>query len=109
MATQVAFQKLTIEELTMEFDMLSRMASGESVVTATVLCAVYSGEDSLASSMIDGDPSISNNIVSQRVKGGIAGVIYLVSCSVRTTSNNIYVNEAKLAVLTTTAVAPPIS
>lgn len=109
MATQTLQQKLTVEELTLEFDMLSRLANGESVVGAVVSSSVYSGVDPLPSAMIDGAPTISNNVVSQQVKGGLPGVIYTISCSVRTSNNNVLVNEAKLAVLTTTAATPPIS
>jgi hypothetical protein len=109
MATQVLQQKLTVEELTLEFDMLSRLAIGESVVGAIVTSSVYSGVDANPATMIDGSPSIANNVVSQQVRGGLPGVIYTISCSVRTSNNNVLVNEAKLAILTTSAPVPPIS
>lgn len=108
MATQTYPSKMSVEDVTMDFDMLSRCKVGEFVVTATVVCGVYSGVDPSASAMISGVPSIANNVVSQKVKGGVPGNIYLVSCSVRTSDDNVYVNEAKLAVLTTSAPVPPV-
>jgi len=109
MAIQTFGSKLVSEEVSMEFDMLSRLKVGESVVTAIVTSSTYSGEDGSPSLMIDGEPTISNNVVTQRVKGGTAGCIYVISCSIRTSNNNVLINEAKLAVLTTQAVMPPVS
>lgn len=106
MATQVSRSKLAVEELELVFDMLSRLQVGESVVSAVVSCEVFSGEDSSAAAMISGDPSIANNIVYQKVVGGQPGVIYLISCAVRTSRNNVPINQLKLAVLSSSVAVP---
>lgn len=106
MATQVTSHKLAVEELEMQFDMLSRLAVGETVVSAVVSCDVFSGVDASAAAMISGTPTILNNVVSQKIVGGVPGVIYLISCAVRTSRNNVPINQAKLAVLASSVAVP---
>jgi hypothetical protein len=107
MATQTADSKFTVEDINMEFDMLSRVRVGESIVTAIVTASVFAGIDLSPEDLISGDPSISNNVVTQKITGGTGGVIYLITCAARTSDNNIVVNEAKLAVLTSPGMEPP--
>lgn len=107
MATQIIADKLQVEQLTLEFDMLSRLKIGETVATAACSATVWSGTDATPSTIISGLPTISNNIVSQKVVAGLPGVIYQISCAVRTSSNNIMINEAKLAIRPSVATLPP--
>ena len=109
MATQTPQSKFDTEEITLDFDMLSRLAVGESVATAVVTAAIFAGDDDDVNLTVVGDPTISNNVVSQKISGGIGGNIYVVACSIRSSNNNIYINEAKVAVLTSTAAVPPLS
>lgn len=106
MSTQVMHHKFEDEELTLDFDFLSRMGSGEAAATAAASISVYAGVDATPNIMVSGLASVSNNIVSQKIIGGEPGVIYLVTVSVRSTLNNIYINEAKLAVLPDNSMAP---
>lgn len=107
MATQILPDKLQTEEVTIEFDMLSRLKVGETVATAATSAVVWSGTDPTPNSIISGLPTISNSIVLQKVVAGLPGVIYLISCSVRTSNNNILINESKLAIRPSSAVTPP--
>lgn len=106
MSTQIMQTKFETEELTLEFDFLSRMTAGETVTTAAVSSTVWSGVDPV-SNLVSGIASVSNNVVSQLITGGLPGVIYKITCSVRTSNNNILINEAKLAVLSDDAITPP--
>jgi hypothetical protein len=107
MATQILYDKLQTEQLTVEFDMLSRLKVGETVATAAVSATVWSGTDAFPSTIISGLPTITGSLVGQKIVGGLPGVIYLVSCAVRSSSNNILINEAKLAVRPSSATTPP--
>lgn len=100
MATQILSTKNTAEELTIEFDMLSRLKVGETVATATVTCGVYSGTDPSPSAMIVGLAVVSGSIVKQKVIGGLVGNVYLLTCTARTSLNDLVINQGKLVVLT---------
>jgi hypothetical protein len=107
MATQVVVSKFESEELDFTFDMLSRCAVGESIVTAIVSVSVSTGIDLAPESMVSGVSTVSNNVVIQKIIGGVGGVIYDVACSARSSLNNIFINVAKLAVLSDNAAVPP--
>ena len=108
MSTAVQDAKTQSESVSMVFDFLSRCQQGENVVTCVVAIGVFSGTDPSPSSMLDGSPSVSyGTVVTQKVKAGLPGVIYQVSCSARTSLNNIYINQVKLAVLSDNAATPP--
>lgn len=106
MATQTLCSKLVPEELTVEIDFLSRLKVGETLVTAASAIEAFSGTDALANLMLSGLPVISGTIVSQTVIGGEAGVIYRLAISVRSSANDVLINEAKLAVLSSPAATP---
>lgn len=108
MATQILNQKAVGETLTIEFDMLSRLKNQETVETAIVSYSVASG-DAAATLAIVGPPIVANNIVSQAISGGVAGVIYKLTCAVRTSLNNILINEANLSVRSDNSLVPPVA
>src|SRR5208282_358467 len=58
------------------FDYISQLSAGESVVSATCSCVVYTGNDPNPSAVISGSPSFSGTIVNQLVTGGVLGTIY---------------------------------
>lgn len=99
MSTQILDIKIAEEELTIEFDMLSRLKVGETVATAAVSCEVFSGTDPNPAALISGLAVVSGSIVQQRVIGGLPGVIYILTCAARTSVNDLVLNQGKLAVL----------
>lgn len=107
MSTLIFPPKGESEEITAEFDFLSRMVPGEEAATAICTCSVLTGEDPTPALMVSGDPTVSNDIVFQKIIGGLSGVIYTLTCSVRTNLNNILINTAQLAVLPDNAGTPP--
>ena len=68
------------------FDFISKLAIGETISTATTTAAVWSGADSVPSSLISGAASISGTKVSQMLTGGVAGTVYKLSCTITTSS-----------------------
>lgn len=106
MSTQVLEQKLESESIEVAVDMLSRLQGGEVIVTAAAAMSVSVGTDPNPGTMVTDLPVISGSLVTQRVTGGLSGVIYTLYLSVRTDANNIYVNECKLAVLPDDAAIP---
>ena len=85
--SRVAFQEKAVgESKILTFDFLSHLAVGESISTASVSTAVYSGTDGSPSSLVSGGATISGSKVTQKIVGGVAGVVYLVTCSVTTSA-----------------------
>lgn len=66
------------------FDFTSNLAVGETILTAVVTSVVYSGVDPSPSSMISGVASISGAIATQKITGGVLGVMYTVMCTITT-------------------------
>jgi hypothetical protein len=106
MTIQVLESKLVPEDVNISFDFLSRLKIGETVGTAACVMSVLSGIDANPAAMLSGLPSISGSIVSQKVIDGLPGVTYILSISIRTSLNNVYVTEGKLSVLSSNAATP---
>lgn len=91
--------KITSSTISLQFDFLSQLASGETISGATVTAVVWSGTDANPSAIISGAASVSGSIVSQTVTAGTAGVIYLLTCSVTTSLSVTKIIQAYLAVI----------
>ena len=63
------------------FNFTSQLAVGETINSATVTASVYTGVDANPSSIISGAATISGAIVSQKLTGGVVGVIYELLCA----------------------------
>lgn len=108
MSTYVADQKLESEVIDLQADFISRLAVGETALTCSSSISLLSGTDATPSTMLSGSPTVLNGVVTQQITGGIAGNIYTVWLSVRTSETNVLVNELKLAVLPDDASVPAI-
>lgn len=106
MSTYVTESKLQSEAIILRSDFLSRLEVGESAVTVATTITVHSGVDPTPTTMISGSPSVTNNLASQRIIGGLPGVVYEVSFAVRTNNNAVYINQLLLAVLTSPNLNP---
>jgi len=80
------------------FDFISKLASGETISTATVTASVYTGVDAAPASLVSGAAAISGTQVSQTLTGGVAGVIYQLNCSITTSLTKTLVLQGFLAV-----------
>ena len=99
MGTWVTFPaKLEGETVALEFDFASRLGEGETISSASVACVVYSGVDSTPTSLLSGADSTSGSVVTQRVTGGEAGTIYLLSCSAVTSASQTLFLQGLLAI-----------
>lgn len=79
--------KLSGETKTYEWDFSSLLAVGETISTQTVTASVYSGTDASPSSIISGSATVSGDVVSQKITAGTVGVIYLLKCTITTSTS----------------------
>lgn len=66
------------------FDFTSRLASGETISTATTTASVYSGTDAAPSSIVSGGSTITGQKVTQAITAGVLGVTYELLCTITT-------------------------
>lgn len=100
MSTFVQESKLVGEVYTLKVNFQSRLEMLETVETCEVGIEVLVGVDEGVADMLTGEPTVvGNTYVYQQVGGGVVGVIYQLTFAARTSDNNIYMNQCKLAVL----------
>ena len=66
------------------FDFISKLATGETILTVNTASSVYSGVDTTVSLQPTGVASVNGSLVNQQVTGGLVGVIYELKCTVTT-------------------------
>lgn len=91
--------KLVGQTAFVTFDFISSLPRGEAIVSASVRCQVNSGFDSSSSAVISGSSTISGTVVTQKIKAGVAGVVYDLLCRIVTESGNTLTMSAYLAVV----------
>lgn len=97
------------ETITVQFDFTSKMnlsGTSETISTQVVTAAVYYGTDVSPSSIISGSASASGLVVSQNITAGVAGVIYILLCTITTSLGQTLEISALLAVEPTTQGVP---
>lgn len=109
MKKQVLLQKAPVEEVPITFNFQSVMDFGEAVETCAVNIIVASGEDPNVKDMLIEACSNTDRTVTQMVGGGIPGVIYKISMSVRSSAGSVYVIEGDLYVNNSPAINPQIN
>lgn len=107
MSTFITDPKDAAESVDIESDFLSRLALGDTIVTCASRMSVRSGTDANPSAMLNGVPTISGTKVTQNVQAGTVGNIYTLALSVRTSLDNILINETAVVVMPTVATIPP--
>lgn len=55
-------------------------SSGDTISTQAVTAAVYSGVDANPSAILSGSSSHTSLVVSQKITGGVLGVVYYLKC-----------------------------
>ena len=68
------------------FDFVSRLGASETISSSSVAVTVYSGVDATPSAMLSGTTSNAGTQVTQNLKGGVAGVVYQVMCTIVTSA-----------------------
>jgi hypothetical protein len=74
------------------------LAIGETLGTASVTAAVYSGTDASPSAIISGSASISGGEVTQIIENGVEGVVYILVCLVTTSAGETLTRTGYLAI-----------
>lgn len=88
------------EVIQLPFPFLNLIAWGETLTSASFTNAVYSGSDPSPSTMIlNVTPGSPKSTLLLQVQGGVAGVVYLISCKVLGSSGSSYQQSGLLAVL----------
>jgi len=93
--------KLVSADQTLQFDFLSQLGDTETITGAVVTVTVWSGVDPNPSTMLLAPRTITGKIVNQRITGGLAGVIYLVTCNITTSLAQALLMQGCLAVIST--------
>ena len=69
------------------------------ISTAVITSTVYSGTDASPSSMISGSATISGYNVTQKITGGVLGVVYQLLCTITTSDGQTLQMPGFLAVV----------
>ncbi len=91
--------KLAGETSNIFFNFGTRLAVGETISSASVTCAVYSGTDASPSSVISGSATISGAQVTQKVTGGTLGVTYKLVCTANTSASQVLLLTSFLVIV----------
>lgn len=92
--------KLQGATISLTFEFLSELAATETISTQSVTCTVWSGVDASPSSMISGSASASGTQVTQKITGGVVGVVYYLLCTITTSAGQTLQQAGFLAVIT---------
>lgn len=79
-------------------DFTSRLVLGETITSRGLSVSTYSGVDANPSALLLGS-SLSGNIVTAQITGGLIGVIYEVFCNVGTSLGQTVSQASYLAVV----------
>lgn len=93
--------KLAGETKTYTFDFTSDLGSA-TISTQSCTAAVFSGTDASPSSILSGSASASGAVVSQKITGGVEGVLYDVTCSITTSDGQTLQKVGLIAVVPAT-------
>jgi hypothetical protein len=91
--------KLVGEVITVPFNYIDQIPTGETIVSAVVTCTVIVGTDALPERMIVGAARISGEVVKQWIFTGTPGVIYALECQATISDGSALSIICKLAVL----------
>lgn len=85
--------------ITIQFNFISELINGASISGATLNVEVLSGVDASPENILDGSYTTANGIVSQKITGGIPGVIYQVTCFATLSNGNLPAIQTKIAIV----------
>jgi hypothetical protein len=91
--------KITTENEQFTFDFSPVLGTGETITAATCVVEVKEGTDSSPSSILVGSASYSGSKATQRISGGLDGVIYRLEMTVTTSATNVYTLVGDLPVI----------
>jgi hypothetical protein len=77
------------ETVVLAFDFGPQLAADTISSVGVTTAAVYSGVDGSPSAIVSGVATFSGTVLSQKISGGIAGVIYELTAAVNTTAGQV--------------------
>ena len=94
------FRALRVDEQELlPFDFSGQLVAGETITSADVEIAVYSGEDANPAAVLASAASISGGVISQLVAAPLAGILYTLTCFATTSLGRLPAIQGVLAVL----------
>ena len=99
MITIVSPSKTPASIVTQQFNFIADLINGASISGATLSVEVLSGVDPSPEDILDGSYTISGGIVSQKLTGGVPGVIYQVTCFATLSNGNLPAIQTKIAIV----------
>jgi hypothetical protein len=73
--------KLLSETRAYSFNFLSKLPAGDSLISASCLATVYSGNDPSPQGIVFGAANVASPVVTQNVQAGVLGTIYELACT----------------------------
>lgn len=92
-------QKSPSATLRVVFDFTSALGAGVTLSSPTVSAVVWTGVDPSPGGLISGSAAVSGATVTQLLVGGVAGVIYKLTCTVGTSDGQSLVMYGYVAVI----------
>ena len=80
------------------FNFLSALGQGETLVSAVTTCSVFTGVDPNPTAVLDGATTVAGTVATQGVTGGVIGVVYELLCTGKTNLANVIEISAFLAI-----------
>lgn len=91
-------QKLTQYNQNLVADFSSELSSSETIVSVTSSARVFSGLDNTPANLLSGSPTFSGHDVTQKLTGGLNGVVYAIALKALTSLSNTPVQTILVAV-----------
>lgn len=86
------------ETVTIGFDLVNLLVTGETLGSTTFTATVISGTDPSPSGLISGSASVVGSEVSQKITGGVDGVVYEIRAEVDTSVGHTFIPIARIKV-----------
>lgn len=99
MITLVSPSKTAASIVTQQFNFIADLINGASISGATIDVEVLVGIDASPTDILDGSPTISGGVISQKLTGGVPGVIYQVTCFATLSNGNLPAIQTKIAII----------
>lgn len=87
------------EKFPVQFQFGDQLQFGETISGQVVTCVVFQGTDPDPEDVLFGAPTLSGQVVSQVVQGGVGGVVYTLVCAASGSTGTIYTKSGSLAIL----------
>jgi len=81
------------------FDFAALLGASETISTKAVTATVYSGTDATPAAIVSGAATSAGSIVTQKITGGVLGVMYELLCQITTSAGQTLQLVGLLAII----------